>query len=149
MVNKVILIGNLGSDPEIRHLESGVAVAKFSVATNENYRDKNGEWQKVTEWHDIAVWRQAAERAAQTLKKGDTVFVEGKLSTRKWEDSDGKPRRTTEVVANYFRVINRRDGDGMGDSMRSPSADYGSDTSGGSQADDSAGQEDDDGGLPF
>ena len=112
MVNKVILIGNLGSDPEIRHLESGASVAKFSLATNENYRDKNGEWQKVTEWHDVVVWRQLAERASQTLKKGDAIYLEGKLSTRKWEDSEGNPRRTTEVVANYFRVLNRREAEG-------------------------------------
>lgn len=134
MVNKVILIGNLGSDPEIRHLESGASVAKLSVATNENYRDKNGEWQKLTEWHDVVVWRQLAERA-QSLKKGDSIYVEGKLSTRKWEDKEGNPRWSTEVVANYFRVLNRRDSDGGGESSAMSNRSGGEGASGSSSAD--------------
>lgn len=109
MVNKVTLIGNLGKDPEIRRLESGAAVAKFSVATSENYRDKAGEWQSQTEWHDVVVWRTLAERAEQSLKKGSMIYLEGKLTHRKWEDKEGNPRKTTEVVGSYFRVINRRD----------------------------------------
>ncbi len=109
MVNRVILIGNLGKDPEIRHLDNGAAVAKFTLATSESYRDKDGQWQTLTEWHDIIAWRQLAERAATSLKKGMTLYVEGKLSTRVWQDQDGNARRTTEVVANYFRVLNRRD----------------------------------------
>ncbi len=109
MVNRVILIGNLGKDPEIRHLDNGAAVAKFTLATNESYRDKDGQWQTLTEWHDIVAWRQLAERAAASLKKGMTLYVEGKLSTRTWQDQDGNARRTTEVVANYFRILTRRD----------------------------------------
>ncbi len=109
MVNKVTLIGNLGRDPEIRRLESGAVVAKFSIATNENYKDKSGEWQSQTEWHDVVVWRSLAERAEQSLKKGAMVYLEGKLTHRKWEDKEGNPRRTTEVVGNYFRVLNRRE----------------------------------------
>ncbi len=109
MVNKVTLIGNLGRDPEIRRLESGAAVAKFSIATNENYKDKGGEWQSQTEWHEIVVWRTLAERAESSLKKGSMVYLEGKLTHRKWEDKDGNPRRTTEVVGNYFRVLNRKE----------------------------------------
>lgn len=109
MVNRVILIGNLGKDPEVRHLDNGAAVAKFTLATNESYRDRDGQWQTLTEWHDIIAWRQLAERAAASLKKGMTLYVEGKLSTRIWQDQDGNARRTTEVVANYFRVLNRRD----------------------------------------
>lgn len=109
MVNRVILIGNLGRDPEVRRLENGAVVAKFSVATNESYRDKNGEWQEQTEWHDVVVWRALAERAASTLKKGATVYVEGKLTHRTWQDQDGNNRRTTEVVASYFRLIKRDD----------------------------------------
>jgi single-strand DNA-binding protein len=110
MVNKVILIGNLGKDPEVRHLESGSVVAKFPVATNENYRDKSGEWQTLTEWHNVVVWRALAEKAERSLKKGMMVYVEGKLSTRKWQDKDGNDRYTTDVVGNYLRAIDRKDG---------------------------------------
>lgn len=111
MVNRVILIGNLGRDPEVRRLENGAVVAKFPIATNENYKDKNGQWQSQTEWHDIVVWRTLAERAESTLKKGMGVYVEGKLTHRNWQDQDGNTRYTTEVVANYFRIISggRRD----------------------------------------
>ena len=107
MVNKVTLIGNLGRDPEVRALENGAKVAKFSIATNENYRDKSGEWQTQTEWHEIVAWRALAERAESSLKKGSMVYLEGKLSTRTWQDQNGNNRKTTEVVANYYRVINR------------------------------------------
>ena len=113
MVNRVILIGNLGRDPELRRLENGTAVAKFSVATNENYRDKNGEWQKLTEWHDVVVWRQLAERAENNLKKGMMVYVEGKLTHRSWQDQDGNNRRTTEVVASYLRSLSKREEAGV------------------------------------
>ena len=109
MVNRVILIGNLGRDPEVRHLEGGSIVAKFPVATNESYKDKQGEWQTVTEWHDIVVWRMLAERAERDLKKGSLVYIEGKLTKRKWQDKDGNDRYTTEVVGNTFRLLERRD----------------------------------------
>lgn len=109
MINKVILIGNLGRDPEIRHLEGGTAVGRFSVATNESYKDKSGEWQKVTEWHDVVVWRNLAERAERQLSKGSLVYIEGKLAHRKWQDREGNDRYTTEVVANTFRKLDRRD----------------------------------------
>lgn len=120
MVNRVILIGNLGRDPEVRRLENGAMVAKFPIATNENYKDRNGEWQQQTEWHDIVVWRTLAERAENTLKKGMAVYVEGKLTHRTWQDQEGNNRKTTEVVASYFRILSsaggRRDesGDGGG-----------------------------------
>ena len=109
MYNKVILIGNLGRDPEIRKLEGGTAVGKFSVATNENYKDQSGEWQTRTEWHDVVVWRGLAERAERDLKKGNMVFVEGKLTHRKWQDKDGNNRYTTEVLANVVRKLDRSD----------------------------------------
>lgn len=109
MINKVILIGNLGKDPEVRHLESGVAVAKFSVATNESYQDKSGQWQTVTEWHDVVVWRALAERAERQLRKGSLVYVEGKLTHRKWQDREGGDRYSTEVVANTFRSMEKRE----------------------------------------
>ena len=108
MVNRVILIGNLGKDPEVKRLENGAVVAKFSVATSENYKDKSGEWQSHTEWHDVVCWRNLAERAEQSLKKGTQVYVEGKLTHRTWKDQDGNNRRTTEIVSNYFRVVSGR-----------------------------------------
>lgn len=110
MVNRVILVGNLGKDPEVRRLENGAVVAKFSLATNENYKDKSGEWIEQTEWHDVVAWRSLAERAESTLKKGDKIYLEGKLSTRTWQDQDGNNRRTTEVVSNYFRIVARAEG---------------------------------------
>ncbi|MEL6969734.1 MAG: single-stranded DNA-binding protein [Bacteroidota bacterium] len=123
MVNRVILIGNLGRDPEVRRLENGAVVAKFSVATNENYKDKSGEWQSQTEWHDVVVWRNLAERAESQLKKGSQIYLEGKLTHRSWQDKDGNNRRTTEVVASYFRSISRREGgDSGGGSGYFPSA---------------------------
>ena len=109
MINKVILVGNLGKDPEVRHLESGSTVARFPVATNENYQDRNGEWQTQTEWHNIVCWRGLAERAEKTLKKGSLVYLEGKLTTRKWQDKDGNDRYTTEVVARTYRSLERRE----------------------------------------
>lgn len=115
MVNKVILIGNLGRDPEVKYLEGNVAVAKFSLATNESYKDKKGEWQTQTEWHDVVAWRALAERAEKQLKKGSQVFVEGKLTHRKYQDKDGIDRYVTEVVANSFRILDRRDSRPGGD----------------------------------
>jgi len=112
MINKITLVGRLGADPEIRSLESGAMVGKFSVATSENYRDKAGEWQEQTEWHDVVVWRGLAERAQEYLKKGTLVYLEGKLTHRKWQDKDGNPRKTTEVVANYFRMLSSRSNNG-------------------------------------
>ena len=109
MINKVILIGNLGRDPEVRRLESGAAVAKFSVATSENFKDKNDEWQKATEWHDVVCWRYLAERAERDLKKGSLVYVEGKLTHRKWQDKEGNDRYTTEILANTFRLMEKRE----------------------------------------
>lgn len=112
MVNKVTLIGNLGRDPELRRLESGAAVVKFSIATNENYKDKSGEWQTQTEWHDIVAWRELAEQAERVFKKGSMVYVEGKLTHRKYTDANGIDRYATEIVANYMRALDRREGTG-------------------------------------
>jgi len=122
MVNKVTLIGRLGADPEVRRLENGAAVAKLNLATNENYRDKNGEWQKLTEWHNVVVWRWLAERAEQYLKKGSLVFIEGKLTTRKWQDKDGNDRYTTEVVGAVMKSLDKREDSGSGYSSSFPSA---------------------------
>lgn len=122
MVNRVILIGNLGRDPEVRRLESGAAVAKFSIATNENYQDKEGNWQTQTEWHEIVAWRNRAEQAEKVLKKGSMVYLEGKLSTRKYTDQNGVEKYRTEVVVNYMRKLKDPDGTGGGGSGYFPSA---------------------------
>lgn len=114
MINKVTLIGNMGKDPEVRRLESGAAVARLTLATNESYKDKAGEWQTLTEWHTVICWRNLAERAETKLKKGSLVYVEGKLTTRKWQDKDGNDRYSTEVVANTFRSMERRENSGQG-----------------------------------
>ncbi len=116
MINKVTLIGNLGGDPEIRHLENGSAVGRFSLATNENYKDKEGNWQTQTEWHNVVVWRDLAERSEKQLKKGMMVFVEGKVSYRKYTDKDGVERNSTDIVANTLRLLEKREGAGGSDS---------------------------------
>tara|TARA_Y100000590_G_scaffold139640_1_gene159913 strand:+ start:1666 stop:2097 length:432 start_codon:yes stop_codon:yes gene_type:complete len=106
MLNKVILIGNLGRNPEIKNFDGGAAVCSFSIATNENYKDKSGEWQTNTEWHNISIWGDAAERCAKNLEKGDRVLVEGKLSTRQWnKPGEESPRYQTEIRARYVKKI--------------------------------------------
>ena len=108
-VNKVILVGNLGKDPEVRHLESGVMVANFPLATTESYRDRNtGERRQVTEWHNIVLWRGLAEISENFLKKGNQIYVEGKLRTRSWQDQEGNTRYTTEVVADNMTMLGGR-----------------------------------------
>jgi len=109
-VNKVIIVGNLGRDPEIKYTQSNVAVANFSVATTESWKDKTtGEWQEKTEWHRVVAWRYLAEKAERTLRKGKQVYVEGKLETRKWTGQDGNDRYTTEIVARDLMVLGRKD----------------------------------------
>lgn len=109
MINKVILIGHLGKDPEVRHLEGGSSVASFSLATNENYKDKTGEWQKQTEWHNIVAWGNLAEYAEKWLKKGMLVFIEGKLTHRKYQDKEGNDRYITEVKSASIRMMEKRE----------------------------------------
>ena len=104
-VNKVILVGNLGKDPEVRYLDSGVAVANFSLATTENYKNKEGERVSQTEWHNIVLWRGLAEVAEKWLKKGSSVYIEGKIKTRKWEDKEGNTRYTTEILADNMTML--------------------------------------------
>lgn len=108
-VNKVILVGNLGKDPELKYLEGNIARANFSLATSESYKDKNGNRIDQTEWHNIVMWRALAETAEKLLKKGTQVYIEGKLQTRQWNDKDGNKRNTTEVVAESFVILQRRD----------------------------------------
>jgi len=104
-VNKVILVGNLGKDPEVKYLDSGVAVANFSLATTENYKNKEGERVSQTEWHNIVLWRGLAEVAEKWLKKGSSVYIEGKIKTRKWEDKDGNTRYNTEILADNMTML--------------------------------------------
>ena len=111
-VNKVILVGNLGKDPEVRYLDNGVAVANFSLAPTENYKNKQGERVSQTEWHNIVFWRGLAEVAEKYLKKGDSVYVEGKLRTRRWEDKEGNAKYTTEILADNMTMLgNKRSND--------------------------------------
>jgi single-strand DNA-binding protein len=112
-VNKVILVGRLGRDPETRFTGGGQAVANFSVATDETYKDKNGERQKRTEWHKIVVWGKQAEIAQQYLKKGSLIFIEGRIQSREWQDKEGQKRTSFEIVASNFRMLGGR-GDGAG-----------------------------------
>ncbi|MDX1652164.1 MAG: single-stranded DNA-binding protein [Brumimicrobium sp.] len=108
-VNKVILIGNLGKDPEVRSLENGTKLVRFSIATSENYTDKTtGEKREITDWHNIVVWRGLADVAEKYLTKGTKVYVEGKLKTRSWQDETGATKYATEVVADTFTMLSSR-----------------------------------------
>jgi len=109
-INKVILVGNLGKDPEVRYLEGGTAVANFPIATSETFKDKaSGERKTNTEWHNIVVWRGLAEIAEKYLKKGSQIYLEGKLRTRQWQDKDGNNRYTTEIIADNLQMLGRKD----------------------------------------
>jgi single-strand DNA-binding protein len=109
-VNKVILIGNLGRDPEVRYMPSGDAVANISIATTETWKDKNGEKQEKTEWHRVAMFGKTAEVAGEYLKKGSQVYIEGRLETRKWTDKEGHERYTTEIRADRMQMLGSRSG---------------------------------------
>ena len=118
MINKVILIGRLGKDPVVKHFQNDNAIAEFSLATTENYKDKEGKWQEITDWHNIKIPNKfMAERAEKNLRKGSQVFIEGKLRTRSYDDKDGNKRYVTEVVVEQFRMLDKRtDGQGGGGS---------------------------------
>jgi len=107
-VNKVVLVGHLGGDPETRFTPSGAAVANFNLATNESWKDANGDFQDKTEWHRCVMFGKSAELAGNLLKKGQLVFTEGKLQSRNWEDKDGIKRYTTEVVCEMFTMLGRK-----------------------------------------
>ncbi len=109
MINKVTLIGNAGGDPETRTLDNGSQVARVSLATNEIYKDQEGNWQQKSEWHNLIFWRDLAERAGSQIKKGSTVYVEGKISYRKYTDKDGVEKTVTNIVVNTFRVLDKRE----------------------------------------
>ncbi|MDR1646907.1 MAG: single-stranded DNA-binding protein [Zoogloeaceae bacterium] len=112
-VNKVILVGNLGRDPETRYLPNGDAVANATIATSDQWKDKNsGEQREVTEWHRVVFYRRLAEIVGQYLRKGSQVYIEGRLRTRKWQDKDGQERYTTEIEATEMKMLGKREGQG-------------------------------------
>ncbi|MBT8347131.1 MAG: single-stranded DNA-binding protein [Desulfofustis sp.] len=130
MINKAIIIGNLGADPEIRYTQSGSQVATFNVATTERWRDQSGTMQESTEWHRIVAWQRLAEICGEYLHKGSRVYIEGRIQTRKWQDQSGNDRYTTEIVAREMKMLDRREsgtgGTGSQDSGTSEPPPYGS-----------------------
>ena len=122
-VNKAIIVGNLGRDPELRHTGSGTPVCEFPIATSERYQDKGGEWQERTEWHRIVVWGKQGENCAKYLEKGRSVYVEGQIKTREWQDKDGHKRYTTEIKAHAVQFLSGRDGGQSGRSSQGPPPD--------------------------
>lgn len=123
MVNKVILVGNVGKDPEVRTLDNGVSVASFSLATSESYKNKAGELVKSTEWHNISVWRGLADVASKYVKKGTQLYVEGKIRTRSYDDKDGNKKYITEIIADNFTMLGRKaDGSTDGGAGFAPSS---------------------------
>ena len=143
-INKAILIGRLGSDPEVRYTPSGVAVANFSVATSEEWKDKDsGEKKERTEWHRIVAWRRLGEICGEYLSKGKQVYIEGRIQTRSWDDRDGNKKYTTEIVASDVQFLGTRD---MSDGGK-PSGGTGGGGGGGFQGAPGPGPEDDD--IPF
>jgi single-strand DNA-binding protein len=121
-VNKVILVGRLGANPEVRSLESGTKVASIRVATSEKYKDRNGNQVEATEWHNVVLWRGLADVTEKYLKKGDQVYVEGRIKTRKWTDKDGNDRYSTDIVANEMTMLGGASGGGNSGGGQSSSA---------------------------
>jgi single-strand DNA-binding protein len=146
-VNKVILIGNLGKDPELRYTPGGAAVVNFSIATNEKWKDKEGNPQERTEWHNIVLWGRLAEIANDYLRKGSPVYIEGRLQTRNWEDRDGNKRYTTEIVGMQMQMLGRAEGAGSGGRDAGPDTSEMSGT--GPVTDEKKGSDDVDDDLPF
>lgn len=120
MINKAILIGNLGSDPEVRYTQSGTAVANFNIATSERWKGQDGEMQEHTEWHRIVVWSKLAEICGEYLSKGSKVYIEGRIQTRQWDDKDGNKRYTTEIVAREMKMLNSKGSSSAGSGYEEP-----------------------------
>ena len=152
-INKVIIVGNLGQDPETRYMPSGSAVTNFTVATNESWKDKQtGEQKDRTEWHRVAMFNRLAEVAAEYLRKGSQVYIEGKLRTRKWQDKDGQDRYTTEIIADEMQMLGGRGGAGGGGGSfggGSGGAQQGGGQQGGGNAPPQSGPDDFDDDIPF
>ena len=138
-LNKVMLIGNLGKDPEVRFTASGQAVASFSLATSEKFKGKSGEWEERTEWHNITLWGKLAEIAGEYLSKGKTIYVEGRLQTRKWQDKSGNDRYTTDIVGDKMQMLSAKGERSSGEPSSTPKA-------GGSNYEEPPFQDDD---IPF
>ena len=145
-LNKVMLIGNLGKDPEVRYTASGTAVVGFSLATSEKYKSKSGEWEEKTEWHNITLWGRLAEIAGEYLAKGKTVYIEGRLQTRKWQDRDGKDRYTTEIVGEKMQMLSGK-GEGGGGNRQGGGRPAASEEFGGTSYEEPVFNPDDD--IPF
>ena len=128
MINKVILIGNLGADPEMRFTQNGAPVASFTVATTEKWKDKDGQVQEQTEWHRIVAWQRLAEICGEYLAKGSRVYIEGKLQTRKWKDQSGNDRYTTEIVAREMKMLSPKGIKSGGQSSPGPEGHGGGDS---------------------
>jgi single-strand DNA-binding protein len=142
-INKAILIGNVGNDPDVRHLEGGTPVANFSLATSETYTNRNGERVTQTEWHNIVVWRGLAEVVEKYVKKGTQLYIEGRIRTRSWDDREGNKRYTTEIVCDVLQMLGRK-----GDSNENNNQQPASETSQASNTEPPASNEPDDD-LPF
>ena len=142
-INKVILVGNVGGDPETRYMPSGSAVTNITIATNETWKDKQtGEKKERTEWHRVALFNRLAEVAAEYLRKGSQVYIEGKLRTRKWQGKDGQDRYTTEIIASEMQMLGGRSGSGGG-------GNFGDDNQGGGNAPPQPDSDDFDDDIPF
>jgi single-strand DNA-binding protein len=152
-INKVIIVGNVGGDPETRYMPSGSAVTNLTIATNESWKDKQtGEQKERTEWHRVAMFNRLAEIAAEYLRKGSQVYIEGKLRTRKWQDKSGNDRYTTEIIADEMQMLGGRGGSGggsFGDGAPSGGAPSGGGQQGGGNAPPQPGPDDFDDDIPF
>ena len=149
-VNKVIIVGNLGGDPETRYMPSGSAVTNLTVATNESWKDKQtGEQKERTEWHKVAMFNRLAEIAAEYLRKGSQVYIEGKLRTRKWQDQSGQDRWTTEIIADEMQMLGGRGGGGGGGSFGGGGGGGAPQQGGGGNAPPQPGPDDFDDDIPF
>jgi single-strand DNA-binding protein len=146
-LNKAMIIGNLGRDPEMRYTPNGQAVTQFTVAVNRNYKDSNGEWKEETEWFRVVAWAALAERTAEYLRKGRKVYVEGRLQTRSWEDKDGQKRYTTELIANTVTALDPRPRDDGAPAPTASRASEGGEPAGPGQGDDLGSSDLDE--LPF
>ncbi len=138
-VNKVILVGRLGRDPETRYTSGGQAVCNFTMATDESFKDRSGERQKRTEWHRIVLWAKLAEIAQQYLKKGTLVYIEGRIQSRQWDDRDGNKRTTVEIVGNVMRMLSTRAETAAAAAGAGPSAPAGADAEAPAPAEEPAG----------
>lgn len=137
-VNKVILVGNLGQDPEVRYMPNGNAVANLSIATSESWKDQQGQMQERTEWHRITMYRRLAEVAGEYLRKGSQIYVEGKLQTRKWQDQQGQDKYTTEIICDQMQMLGGKggqsEGGSQGQSRQAPQQNKPANNQGGQQA---------------